>query len=202
MPKNMTYNKFLLHLRGSRPPHVAPSLFAKLGFALLFLAAPGFAQDGDIPDRVQGAFDKATDALVDKDMNFEDSGVWGNWRGSAPDCAEINYVVGNVIANDLRDRYHGGVVFVARGYGYWAGFDHIYIILVVPGGTYVYDPWYYNDGDLHPVDVDNLPYPPSYLIPISPLPPATPPTTPPVTPTGPTTTPDMEGPMHAGKTKF
>ncbi|MFP6903577.1 MAG: hypothetical protein VCG02_00050, partial [Verrucomicrobiota bacterium] len=64
---------------------------------------------------------------------------------SAPDCAEINYIVGDVIANDLRDGYHGGVVYVAQGYGYWAGFYHIYIILVVPGGTYVYDTWYYND---------------------------------------------------------
>ena len=197
MPKNITDNKFLLHLRGSLPLHVAPSLLAKLGFAFLFLAIPGFAQDGDVPDRIQDTFDKATAALVKKDMNFKDSGVWGNWWGSAPDCAEINYVVGPVISNDLKE-YHGGTVYVAHGYGYWFGFDHIYIILVVPGGTYVYDPWYYNDGDLHPVDVDNLPYPPSYLIRVTPLPPGY---TPPVTPTGPTT-PDMEGPMHGGKTKF
>lgn len=115
----------------------------------------------------EAAFEAGVDALDDANMNYQDSGWWGNWWGSAPDCAEIGVTMGGAITNSLPAAPSTVVIYQAAGFGYWFGSEHTYFIVVTPSGTYIVDPWYYNDTDYHPVDVDNLPYPPSYLVPFN-----------------------------------
>ena len=119
-----------------------------------------------------GAMDAAlqagAQALEDANLNYEDSGWWGNWSGTAPDCVQIANTMSPPMQNALlQNPPDSFILYQVTGCGYWFLSWHTYFLLVTPWGTYVLDPWYYNDTDLHPVDIDDLPYPPSYMTPLN-----------------------------------